>query len=455
MTTEPRLELQELIDSPSETLEVEYKSWLDLDDNGTRADVARHIAALANHGGGRIVFGFNDDMAFAGPNPHPKPALDRDCISAIVKRYLEPPFQCDVDVVTSSEGNDHPVVTVPPHGATPVCAKANGPEKSGKPTGIVQGTYYVRKPGPESAPIATATEWGPLIRRCAMHDRNAVLGAIQAVLSASAVSGAATADLKTWHDAGRATFLGDLKAIADYPQIYEKAHAQLSYRLVVDDEDRLSAKDLISALREVNSEVRDLVVTGWSMFHVFDRPGIRPVWTVDAASGEGEHDFLQCAMLRDPELDWSGCDLWRVTNSGKATLVREYWEDDLGWCRSRKIEPGSLFDPNLMFRSVAEFVRHARGLAGRFGSATNVEFRCEWHGLAGRTLGSDGGAYWSPRPAPIDSHRAASAISPVASLEADWPAVVSRLTSPVARLFGIEEFAEPEALMKRAATWNR
>jgi hypothetical protein len=454
MAAEPRLELRELVDSPTETLEVEYKSWLNLEDGESRADVARHIAALANHGGGRIVFGFTDDMAFAGPNPHPKPAIDRDCISAIVKRYLEPPFQCDVDIVASSAGNEHPVVTVPPHGATPVCAKANGPEKNGKPKGIIQGTYYVRKPGPASAPVLTPTEWGPLIRRCAMHDRDAVLGAIQAVLSASAISGAATADLKTWHDAARAEFLRELKAIAGYPQIYEKAHVQLSYRIVASDGDRLSANDLFSALREVNGEVHDLVQSGWSMFHIFNGPGIRPAWKEDPDSGEGDQDFLECSMLRDPNLDWSACDLWRVTNTGKVTLVREYWEDGIDWCEAKKIEPGTLFDPKLLFRSVAELVRHARGLAARFGSATNVEFRCEWHGLAGRTLGGNGSAYWSRRPVPIDSHRVATVVSPVASLKAEWPSIVSRLTSPVARLFGIEEFASPEVILKRSATWN-
>ena len=40
-------EYQELVDAPNETLEVEYKSWLDLSENGARADLARHIAAIA------------------------------------------------------------------------------------------------------------------------------------------------------------------------------------------------------------------------------------------------------------------------------------------------------------------------------------------------------------------------------------------------------------------------
>ncbi|MCE9523139.1 MAG: ATP-binding protein, partial [Alphaproteobacteria bacterium] len=85
---------QDLVDNPAETLSVEHKQWLDLTDKGVRADLARHIAALANHGGGVIVFGFTDDMKFAGANPFA--AVDRDVIASIVTKYLEPPFHCDV-----------------------------------------------------------------------------------------------------------------------------------------------------------------------------------------------------------------------------------------------------------------------------------------------------------------------------------------------------------------------
>lgn len=116
----------ELVDTPNETLEVEYKSWLDLNDNLARADLARHIAALANHGGGYIVFGFKDETLQYVPNITSM-KIDRDIVSSIVKKYLEPSFQCDVSLVRSSAGNEHPIVRVPPHGASPVCARANGP----------------------------------------------------------------------------------------------------------------------------------------------------------------------------------------------------------------------------------------------------------------------------------------------------------------------------------------
>lgn len=54
-------ELSELIDAPVERLHVEYNSWIDFADTKTRANLARHTAAIANSGGGHIVLGIDDD----------------------------------------------------------------------------------------------------------------------------------------------------------------------------------------------------------------------------------------------------------------------------------------------------------------------------------------------------------------------------------------------------------
>src|SRR6266571_1355792 len=147
-----RDQLQDLIDNPNESLSVEYKSSLDLTDNKARADFARHIAALANHGGGAIVFGITDQML-----PHGGRAmlLTRDIIS-----------------------------------------------------GIVKGTYYLRKPGPASEPIFTSGEWTPVIRRCAMHERAAILGAVDAALRGTTTTAPdEPVILQRWHDAAHGAFL--------------------------------------------------------------------------------------------------------------------------------------------------------------------------------------------------------------------------------------------------------
>jgi hypothetical protein len=124
-------------------------------------------------------------MEFAGENLFPSPVCSRDLISSIVKKYLEPTFQCDVRHVQSSAGNTHPIIVVPPHGAVSICAKANGPIVDGKTYGIVQGVHYTRKTGPASERIQTAAEWAPIIRRCTMHERAAIFNALDAALRGS------------------------------------------------------------------------------------------------------------------------------------------------------------------------------------------------------------------------------------------------------------------------------
>jgi predicted HTH transcriptional regulator len=56
----PESDLSELVAGRSEDLGVEYKAWMETSQPEIRAKLARHIAALANHGGGYLIFGVDD-----------------------------------------------------------------------------------------------------------------------------------------------------------------------------------------------------------------------------------------------------------------------------------------------------------------------------------------------------------------------------------------------------------
>jgi predicted HTH transcriptional regulator len=95
--------------------------------NEVKASLARHLAALSNHGGGYLIFGVN----YKTREPEGATALDpklfgEDAISAIIKRYLDPRFQCRVEWAESN-GVSYPIVIVPAHGARPLIAIADGP----------------------------------------------------------------------------------------------------------------------------------------------------------------------------------------------------------------------------------------------------------------------------------------------------------------------------------------
>ncbi len=59
--TERDRQLQELLVYPREDLNVEYKGWLNLDKAEARAYVTRAVLALANTGGGFLIFGYKGE----------------------------------------------------------------------------------------------------------------------------------------------------------------------------------------------------------------------------------------------------------------------------------------------------------------------------------------------------------------------------------------------------------
>ena len=170
-------DLADLIEAPNENETSEYKCWLNLSDEKVRKDIAKHIAALANYGGGYLIFGFNDEDLSPDTNipENFERTYTRDYINgAIVSPYLEPPVHCDVvHLISPSTGNMHALIRVPTHGATPVCIKKGGVSFDGSASGKIHSdTYYIRKPGPKSEPILKAIEWKPIFQRCVLYERD-------------------------------------------------------------------------------------------------------------------------------------------------------------------------------------------------------------------------------------------------------------------------------------------
>jgi hypothetical protein len=401
--------------------------------------------------GGVIVFGINDRMEYAGANRFPNVNINRDLVAGIIKKYLDPTFQCDVQVVSSRAGNNHPIIVVPPHGAAPICAKAGGPEVNGKPRGIAQGVYYTRKPGPESAAILTSAEWAPIVRRCAMHERTAIISAIDGVLRGSNASHTSVEDsLKLWHDAARLVYEKDVRA-RDLAAVYSKSFQQLSYAIARANDQVLNPDTLIETLRQVNGEVRDLVASGWSMFYPFAGDG-EPFFRTDENSGQGNSDFLECALLRATQKH-VGTDMWRVSPDGKATIIRAYWEDDASFVVQTNLAQGTWFSPPFMVGALAELVRHARGMAERFDEATAVQFRCEWRGLENRILYDPLAVFYGNYQAKTD-RRITMGVWPIGMLSNGLEEIVTQLGQPVVRMFTSNFVITPDWVRGQRKRWR-
>ena len=174
-------DLSELVAGKSEDLGVEYKAWMDTKDTEVRAKLARHIAALANHGGGYLIFGVDDTTRM----PQGETTLDRklfgqDEIAGIVRKYLDPRPAVRMEDA-EHQGVRYPVIIVPSHGARPVVAIADGPQDATtkKPIGIRQGEIYIRATGPESRPIRGSDDWTALLDRCLAQKADVVASIVR------------------------------------------------------------------------------------------------------------------------------------------------------------------------------------------------------------------------------------------------------------------------------------
>lgn len=429
-------ELEELIENPRERLDVEYKTWLDLNDKKARANVARHLCALANYGGGYLVFGVNDDMIPASEHPaNGTGPYDQDTLCGIVKRYLKPTFQVTVyEVISPTSGVIHPVIWVPSHEAVPICSTRDGPQINGKPGGILTGTHYTRSAGPESTPLTAPELWAPVIRRCVLHERQALLAGLEPLLrSPGRPVAEADAPLRLWHDAGHKRFL-ELAEVDPLADLLKRAHYQFSYQINTTDGQKLDMENLLNELRSMGQEVHDLVDPGWTMFWIFDVPALAPQASGDTALDDVE--FLECCHIRPNAIESTLPDFWRVAPSGLATLIRPYREDrrTLG----PGYEVGTWFWPYVMGREIAEIIRHARAFTERFNTPESVSFRLEWRGLQGREVRDPNNSFFYTRYAgrlPQADSRVITRTVTVADLKGNWAKATADVLSTVLRMF--------------------
>ncbi len=153
--------LQQLVDAPSERLDVELKGWLDLSGNAHRGTLAKALIALANHGGGVAVIGFDTGGDPADNRPDNLVSYDQNAIDDVVDRVAGPALHCSVkDVKREADGLEYPVILVPGGHKVPMRSRRGSPDNE-----IQADRYYIRRPGPASEMPQGGYEWDDLIRR--------------------------------------------------------------------------------------------------------------------------------------------------------------------------------------------------------------------------------------------------------------------------------------------------
>lgn len=455
-------DIQDLVDSPCRTLDAEYKSWRNLDHPEDRAELARDLAALANHGGGFVVFGF-DERSLAPDEADPfRTNCTSDRVASIVQTYLDPPVAFSVVNVLSPLGVVHPVIRVGGHGVVPVCIRNDGPVVAGEKL-VERGAFYVRKHGPfgaghtfgiptaRSCKIDIAQDWAPLIRRCVRRDREALMGQIEATIEGRSAAPDTVQRLRTWHRAARSAFLA-LVPRSPVAESLGRRHYVLSYGLDLGRPEILDHAQLPERLRRAVHEVQAVFPSSWSMFDPPYRRGVQARFLTDPATGDDDMDFLETAWLRARTPNETA-DFWRVSPRGMATIVRGFAEDIIPPGSVSSMRPGLYLSPGVLGREIAELVTHARVLSRLFAHARQVVFRCEWWGLAGREL-YDPEDQWVHRGPALGDHCVATARVPVSRLAQAWPEVVAALIAPPLRAVEADLGLDADWVRSQAERWS-
>ncbi len=374
-----REDLLPLITEPREDLAYEYKYWLDLTskDHRDKAKLAKAAIALANHGGGFIVIGFEDQGQTLESRPRPEkiPEITQDSVNEAIRRYADPEFHCEVyEVPHPDTGVSHTVVAVPGN-TVPVMSK-QGYRYKDKDV-IAKNSYYIRKPGPRSEQPQTAEEWRTLLNRCVRSNRDEMLEAIRSIVTGRVETQDsrpnALDDLQDYRTAAHSRWEELVSNEPDSsPARFPHGYYEMAFSLI----GATSASNL-SELRDRLREAGRINLSGWPPFLHSSRQ-----------APYSREDFVEAWL---GEIDRNGrrsqqsyfYDFWRASLNGQLYTVRAYFEDE------PDNDPGHVFYTSTPVLRIGEGLLFASRFAETFEEVDQIAVHCRFMGLEGRYLASD------------------------------------------------------------------
>ena len=373
-----RSDLLPLIWEPREDLAVEYKGWLDLSQEKGKATLAKACIALANHGGGFLVLGFEEegDSLESIPRPDHDNDITQDAINSVIRRYADPAFHCQLHMIPHPVTEvDHPVIVVPSDLSVPVISKRTCQDT------IQQHRCYIRKSGPRSEEPQTAEEWRILLRRCVLASREDMLSAIRAIVLGNAKTGIETPDSREELKGFRATSFEKWRELTnhlnpDSPECFPHGYYQVSIQPVGS-----SSAGTLQVLKDWLSHARLIKLTGSDPFPDKNREPWRPQPIddhIEAWLGQRTDENIPRESMYS--------DYWRASRKGQLYTIRGYTEDSLE--ERRNVQPGTVFDVGLPVWRIGEVLYFASRFFEKFEGVQTVIINCRFTRLTGRTLTS-------------------------------------------------------------------
>jgi hypothetical protein len=381
MSDTDRPDLKELLARPREALDIEIKEWLDLTDNNQRALLAKAIIAIANHGGGYVVIGLQEStegqFSPAPDRPRDLAAFKQDNIQSSIDKYVDPPFQCQVQHIEHPGGHgSFPVVSVPGGHRTPIRAKVRSPD--GK---VEQDRVYIRRPGPKSEQPQSSVEWDQLFEKCLRARRDELLDGIRDLLAGRQMEKRTDSDqkMKKLDDFRKQSETRWKKRIESIAEGSPPTFPHGYYAVTAILENGIEGQSLGDFNETLQRAIRNH--SGWPPFTYIHREVYKPApveGAIEAWFGPDE----------DGNFDVPACsDFWRASPNGRFYTRKGFDEDG----RYQNMDPGAHFDISSPCRRIGEILLQIYYIATAMGAEdSDASFFIEWRGLKDRTLVSVG-----------------------------------------------------------------
>lgn len=426
-----------LINNLREDQEVEIKNWLNcLAERSDQATLAKEIIALANHGGGYVFIGFEDDEPHASidaPNGW-EDAFSHDAIANVIERYVSPPCQCEVHILQrDGEEVSHPVIVVPGNHRTPLLARRGSPAED---ESFERYDIIVRRPGGKSERASTQDDWEKLIDRLVRARQSEMIDAMRGVLNPeeSIVVESPEIDLEPWIIASQerwATKLAEANISGDDPRRFLSGFWYVAFGI-----SDFAVDDLTTLSTFMDREISKY--SGWPPFTYLHNEPMRPYPLGDT---------IEAWIGANPEA-WHP-DFWRVSKDGYGFLLRPYQEDGDDYGANRTPRPARpAFDWVFPIWRMTETLLYIHGLGLEFATPdSDFELKVLFDGTRGRSLEQSSLRYMLRDGGRCQSDQIQSSVSAkVGDIEPNLNEIVTSLLTPVFAQF---EFTElPPALVR-------
>ena len=162
---------EDIVKYHSESLSVEFKSWIDLATPAGKAKVVKCLQALRNYNGGHLVIGLDDKTRETDTRtPPPKDVMDAyhaDKIQGLASKYSSDLFEVEVFYPVLND-QKYPVIAVPPGVRAPVAVKKNILDEKNEELISCNDVYFRTLASNNTVSTAKVSrhDWHKIIRIC-------------------------------------------------------------------------------------------------------------------------------------------------------------------------------------------------------------------------------------------------------------------------------------------------